>query len=79
VWGKLALGVLVLLIVPIAAAAFAFGCFMVTGLFTGMVFGVLDALGIAHWNNTTFLAVTIPLAVVFGIARVVFGDQLRNI
>jgi hypothetical protein len=69
-------GAMLMVIVPIVIAIFAFGCFVVAGLFTGMVFGVLDFLGLLKWSDTTFLIVTVPVAVVVAVWGVIHRDDL---
>jgi len=66
-WGKLGYAVLFVVFGPIAIATVAivaFGSFIVAGLFTGLILGLLDVLGLLRWNDTMFLIVTVPLAVV---------------
>ena len=78
IWDKLVVGVLVLVLAPLAIAGFAFGCFVMAGLFSGLVLGVLNAIGVLDWSDTTFLVVAVPLAVVVGAVCVVFHDELRH-
>jgi hypothetical protein len=75
-WVIYALAVVV--VVPVILALAIAGAFGIGGLFAGMVFGALDALGLVPWDDRTVVITAAAIGLVFAVGSFIFRDRLGD-